>query len=744
MIANRKPSSSRLSDETLAVMRNDGIDFDSRIAWAISDRNVQGAYHQTVVILTESEIILFCQNDEPRTVRYPVSDFLELRVEELISGCRLIGKSAQGDKLLSCMSFSCKDNFYKICSVFEHLTHGQSYEKEEPEEVYCPKCGMRYADNSRKFCPNCTDHSKVLSRMSVFFLKYRMEMALIFLTLVVLGGLAVIAPYLSSGFYYDEVLSADGNFFGQIIFVLTLIIALRLLRIGVQMVSDIISTRITAKLVYDIKKTSFHAIEKLSVSYFTSRSTGSLMNQVNSDADRIYWFFVDGLPVLLINAIQFIVVLIVMLIMNPLLTLLALIMVPLVLVLMGKLYNHNRRLHAKRYSKERALNGLLSDLLNGIRVVKSFAGEKIEAARFNQYNSRFAEAAKKTSLYGATAFPMVNVLVYLGVIIIWAVGGWMIITDSFDFTYGMLLTFVSYMGMIYDPIYSMIGMMQTASESMNAMSRLLEIMDAVPEVAESEHPVPMPECKGQVTFKDVKFSYIKNRTVLDGISFDIEAGGNIGIVGHTGAGKSTIANLLIRLYDVDEGEILVDGINVKDLSFKDLHKSIAIVSQETYLFVGTILDNIRYSNPDATREEVIRAAKAAGAHDFICKLSDGYETMVGFGYKELSGGERQRVSIARALLQDPKILILDEATAAMDTQTEQKIQNTLDELSKGRTTITIAHRLSTLRNADYLIVIKDRKMAEYGTPAELIKKKGLYWNLYRLQLEALKNAGIAE
>lgn len=744
MIANRKISSSSLSDEALAALREDGIDFDSRIAWAISDRDVLGAYHQTVVILTESEIILFCQTSEPRTVRYPVSDFLELRVEELISGCRLIGKSAQGDKLLSCMSFTCKDNFYKICSVFERLTNGQNYEKEEPEEAYCPKCGMRYADKSRKFCSNCTDHSKVLSRMSVFFLKYRLEMALIFLTLVVLGGLAVIAPYLSSGFYYDEVLSADGNFFGQIIFVLTLIIALRLLRIGVQMVSDIISTRITAKLVYDIKKTSFHSIEKLSVSYFTSRSTGSLMNQVNSDADRIYWFFVDGLPVLLINAIQFVVVLIVMLIMNPILTILALIMVPLVLVLMGRLYNHNRRLHAKRYSKERALNGLLSDLLNGIRVVKSFAGEKIEAARFNQYNSRFAEAVKKTSLYGATAFPMVNVLVYLGVIIIWAVGGWMIITDSFDFTYGMLLTFVSYMGMIYDPIYSMISMMQNASESMNAMSRLLEIMDAVPEVAESEHPVPMPECKGQVTFKDVKFSYIKNRTVLDGISFDIEEGGNIGIVGHTGAGKSTIANLLIRLYDVDEGEILVDGINVKDLSFKDLHKSIAIVSQETYLFVGTILDNIRYSNPDATREEVIRAAKAAGAHDFICKLSDGYETMVGFGYKELSGGERQRVSIARALLQDPKILILDEATAAMDTQTEQKIQNTLDELSKGRTTITIAHRLSTLRNADYLIVIKDRKMAEYGTPAELIMKKGLYWNLYRLQLEALKNAGIAE
>ncbi len=737
-------SSSKLSEETLSAMRAEGIDFDLRIAWAISDMDQNGQYNPCVALLTAKEIILFCETGDPKTRRYPVEGFQKLSVEELISGCRLVGRSEDGDVLLTGMSFTCKNNFYKICSVFEKLKENQHYEEEEPEEVYCPKCGMRYGDIDRKFCPNCTDTSKVLGRMSVFFLKYRMEMIVIFVTLILLSGLSVISPYISSGFYYDQVLSADGNFFGQIVFVLSLIIGLRLIRIGVQMVSDIISTKITAKLVYDLKKTIFQSIEKLSVSYFSSRSTGSLMNQVNSDADRIYWFFVDGLPVLLINFIQFAAALILMLIMNPLLTVLALIMVPLVLMLMGKLYYQNRRLHARRYSKERAMNGLLSDLLNGIRVVKSFAGERTESERFNKYNSRFAEAAKKTSLFGATAFPMVNLLVYLGVILIWAVGGWMIITDSFGMTYGTLLTFLAYMSMIYDPIYNFINMLQQASESMNAMNRLLEIMDAVPEVAESEHPVPMPECKGRVTFRDVKFSYIKNRTILDGISFDIEAGGNIGIVGHTGAGKSTIANLLIRLYDVNEGEILVDGINVKDLSFADLHKSIAIVSQETYLFVGTILDNIRYSNPEASKAQVIRAAKAAGAHDFICKLPDGYETMVGFGYKELSGGERQRVSIARALLQNPKILILDEATAAMDTQTEQKIQNTLDELSKGRTTITIAHRLSTLRNADYLIVIKDRKMAEYGTPAELIGKKGIYWNLYSLQLEALRNAGIAE
>jgi ATP-binding cassette subfamily B protein len=240
----------------------------------------------------------------------------------------------------------------------------------------------------------------------------------------------------------------------------------------------------------------------------------------------------------------------------------------------------------------------------------------------------------------------------------------------------------------------------------------------------------------------VSFSYVENHKVIDDISFQVPAGTTLGIVGHTGAGKSTLANLLTRLYDANEGEVLIDGINVKDLSFETLRRSVAIVSQETYLFRGSILENIRYACPDATNEQVIAAAKIASAHEFIVKYPDGYHTQVGFGNKELSGGERQRVSIARAILKNPRILILDEATAAMDTQTERQIQEALNRLTKGRTTIIIAHRLSTLRDADNLIVIENGKMPRAEPQKNCSRKKGVYFKLYKMQAEALKTIGI--
>ena len=584
------------------------------------------------------------------------------------------------------------------------------------------------------------DKGKIIKRMSGFFLKYKFGILTIFIIMVLSAVLSVITPYFSNGFFYDEILSETGAFFGNILLVLMIIIGTRVINIFFSMISSTISAKITANVVYDLKKTIFSSIERLSLSFFTGRQTGGLMTQVNSDATSIYWFFVDGLQHFVINVMTIIVIVILMFIMNPLLAFLSLITLPLFVWSIKLIFAKLDKLHAKRFSSRRSMNAQLSDVLTGVRVVKAFSKEKAEISRFHAKSERAAFDDRSLTTFETWAFPSVDMLLYIGNIMVWAIGGWMCVKG--DLSYGTLLTFVTYMNMVYGPMYFFVDMVNWGADCLNAVNRLLEIMDAVPEVVERPDPVPLENCEGRVTFKDVEFSYVKNRKVIDGVSFDIEAGRVIGIVGHTGAGKSTLANLLIRLYDTNKGEILIDGINVRDLSFADIRKNVAIVSQETYLFMGTILDNIRYARPDATYEEVLEASKIAGAHDFIMKLPDAYATQIGFGYRDLSGGERQRVSIARAILRNPKILILDEATAAMDTQTERQIQTALERLTKNRTTIMIAHRLSTLRSADKLIVIENGKMPEFGTHNELLAKKGIYYKLYKLQADALKNVGI--
>lgn len=677
---------------------------------------------------------------------FMISELSDFKVEELISTCRLVAKDKDGVfVLITYLTNSAKEDtnlFIKYAGQIKEkgaIEPGEA-EKDLKEEKLCPKCGNRYADPVRKICPKCMDKGKIIKRTAEFFFKYKIFIGMMVLLLIVSSALGVISPYVSSGFYYDEVLNAAGEFYGELLLVLGIILATRLLSLLNQVFSGIISTSVAAKVVYDLKKVIFSAIERLSISFFTGRQTGGLMAQVNNDANTIYWFFCDALPYFLVNFVQIIALFIIMIIMNPLLTLLAMITVPVVFFMIKWLFGHMGKLHAKRFGRFRIMNSTLSDVLSGVRVVKAFSKEKEEIKRFDRQSAAYANAERNMSYFAHTAFPLAGFMLYISNIIVWGVGGWMVIKG--DMTYGMLITFIAYMAMIQNPMFFFVDMMNMASDSFNAMQRLIEVMDAVPDVVEKEDPVRVMKVEGNVKFKNIGFSYVKNRKVIDDVSFSVKPGEKLGIVGHTGAGKSTLANLLIRLYDVNEGEILIDGINIKDIAFDVLRENIAVVSQETYLFTGTIAENIKYARPEASKIEIIEAAKIAGAHDFIIRLPDSYETKIGFGFKDLSGGERQRISIARAVLRNPKILIMDEATASMDTETERQIQTALERLTKGRTTIMIAHRLSTLRDADKLIVIENGKMPEAGTHLDLINKKGIYFNLYKLQVEALRNIGI--
>lgn len=677
---------------------------------------------------------------------FDLSELDEFRIEEQISSARFTAKDKDGHYvLITNLSNTYKGDFF-TCSRFigqlkkEGKITPDKEKRNRHDDAFCPKCGSKYIDESRKICPKCMDKNKIIRRTAEFILKYKAEVITMIAMLIFTSICGIITPYVSSSFYYDEVLDKAGKYYGEIFLVLGIIISTRLLSMLISIVHSIVTTKIAAKLLYDLKKVIFSSIERLSLSFFTNRQTGGLMTQVTRDANTIYWFFCDGVPYYLVNIVQVVVILVMMVIMNPVLTLLTVVTVPFIIISMKFIFGKMDKFHAKRWTRSRQMNSVLSDILTGMRVVKAFSKEKDETVRFDKSSRNLAEIEEETSTFGTIAFPSIGLLFYISNLIVLGCGGWMVIQGKM--TYGTLLLFISYMNMVLSPLNSFLDMVYQFTDSLNAMSRLIEIMDAKPDVVEADEPVHLDTCRGVVEFKNVDFSYDKTRKVIDNVSFSVNEGESLGIVGHTGAGKSTLANLLIRLYDVTAGEILIDGINVKDIAFEDLRRNVAIVSQETYLFMGTILENIKYARPDATETEVIEAAKIAGAHDFIVKLPDAYSTMIGFGYKDLSGGERQRVSIARAILRNPKILILDEATAAMDTETERKIQTALEKLSKGRTTITIAHRLSTLRDADKLIVIENGKMPESGTHLELLSKKGIYFNLYKLQLEAMKNIGI--
>ena len=684
-----------------------------------------------------------------RFEKFSLAEISEPKAEQLISTGRVVASVDGEDRLLFNFSSAYKHSAAAFCrAVGDIKKNGKlnfsEYEEENYEKHICHKCGRRYPDEELKICPNCMDKARLVKRLSILFFRYKRSIAMVLLSFALIAALGVCTPYISNELLYDKVLGNIDSTAKDVLGIVLLIVGVRLASLFVNLLSGAISSTVAANVTYDLKKMIFNTISNLSLGFFTNRQTGGLMTQVNSDSLTLYWFFCDGFPYLVLNVVQLVVIMGVMLSQNLVLALYTFITIPLFFGGFKFIFNIFDKLHAKSYSKRRSFNSLVSDVLNGMRVVKSFSREDEELRRFSKRNRELAESRIEIQTFSARIFPYLYYLLRIGSYVVWGIGGWQVMNATGDMSYGRLMAFIGYFSLIFGPIEQLADVSNWWSETLNAIQRLFEIRDAQPDVREAANPVVPEECKGLVEFRNVSFSYVENRKVIDDVSFDIPAGTTLGIVGQTGAGKSTLANLLTRLYDVKEGGVYIDGVNIKELPFDFLRENIAIVSQETYLFRGSILENIRYACPDATREQVIAAAKTASAHDFIVKYPDGYDTEIGFGKKDLSGGEKQRISIARALLRNPKILILDEATAAMDTQTERSIQAALDRLTKNRTTVIIAHRLSTLRDADKLIAIENGKVAESGTAAELLKKKGVYHKLYKLQAEALKTVGIAE
>lgn len=689
--------------------------------------------------------------------RRPLSELGQLSAERMIATGRLISKKEDGAmEILALFSLGRTSSFENFAKYF-NMYNVKDLDEDPPmaeRELYCPKCGLRYPDVHRQICPKCSKKMSVIARLLKMFWHYKTSVSVIVGFMGINALINLVSPYISTRILYDNVLSKKQPFmignvriagFGDVMIFIILLLSMRLFTTGVSIIYSRFLNGVVPKVIYDMKMMVFKSMQRLSLSFYTSKQTGSLMNRINGDANYIYWFFCDGIPFIVVNFLTFVGVLVTMLVINLKLTLFLIVAVPIIAAMYYFLIRSFTGMYHIRWVFNARMSSLLSDALYGQRLIKAYSKEEDENARFGELSTAVKRSDTNLSVSQATWFPMFGLLMTTVQCVIMAWCGILIVSGDPDMSYGTMLLFSSYTSMLYSPLVNLQTVINWWAGCLDATQRIFEIIDAESDVVEKENPVRVERFKGAFEAKDVFFEYEPGRPVIRNLSISIKPGQMLGIVGRTGTGKSTLVNLLARLYDPKSGSIFLDGYNIKDLSVADLRRNIGIVSQDIYLFMGSIADNIRYARPDADLDDVIAAAKAASAHDFIVKMPDGYETRIGADGQGLSGGEKQRVSIARAIIQNPSVLILDEATAAMDTETERNIQNALARISEDKTVISIAHRLSTLRDADMLAVIKKGKVVEYGTHDELIRiKDGVYKKLYTLQMEALKIIGIAE
>ncbi len=527
-----------------------------------------------------------------------------------------------------------------------------------------------------------------------------------------------------------------GGSFGHLIGIVLLMAGVNVFRMVASAIRGYMMAWVGQNVTRRLQNETYEHLNALSIDFFHDRDTGNLMSRITHDVSRLRDFISSGLQDIVGDSLSIIYMCAIMFYFSWKLALWTLIPIPCLIfftIFFGKKMSKVYHVLWKRYAN---ISTILASTIPGVRVVKAFARERYEINRFSDMTHQVFAGEMNAAKLGTFYRPIMEFITFSGSILIWLVGGWQIFQD--DLTLGTLVLFQGYMAGFIRPVYTLCQMNERFIRAGTSAERVFEIMDTPPSVADKNDAVALRNIRGAVEFRDVHFSYDNEKNALNGVSFTVEPGEMIGLVGHSGAGKSTLINLITRFYDPNDGVIEIDGHDSRDIQVKALRQQIGVVLQDPFLFQGTIAENIGYSKPGASRMEIIAAAKAANAHDFIVKFPDGYDTMVGERGARVSGGERQRISIARAILKSPRILILDEATSSVDTETESKIQEALERLIQGRTVFAIAHRLSTLKYADRLVVLKEGEVDEIGTHEELIAKDGTYAGLCQKQTELSK------
>lgn len=486
-----------------------------------------------------------------------------------------------------------------------------------------------------------------------------------------------------------------------------------------------------AKIEYGLRAEIFGHLQKLSFSYFDNQKVGQLMSRVTTDLFEITELLHHGPENIILSVLKITGALIILTGINPVLTLAAFAVLPFMFTYAFILNRKMRGAFRRNRQTIAEINAQIEDNLSGIRVVKSFANEEVENQKFKQGNDGFLAAKRNSYFYMGSFQAGISAFTTLIQVCVIVVGSLLISQGRLNVV--DLVTFLLYIGVFTDPIRTLIDFTEQFQNGYTGFERFMEIMNTQPDIADAPGAVELTDVKGDISFEDVTFRYNDNSdTVLNGVNLEVPAGAYMALVGSSGAGKTTLCSLIPRFYDVNEGTIRIDGVDIRDVTLKSLRNQIGIVQQDVYLFAGTIFENISYGKPGATMEEVIEAAKNANAHDFIMSFPDGYNTDIGQRGIKLSGGQKQRLSIARVFLKNPPILIFDEATSALDNESEKVVQESLESLAKNRTTFVIAHRLTTIQNAEKILVLTEEGIAESGTHKELLEKKGIYEKLYNM------------